>query len=185
MISFVAWVPFMRRCWSSLALFSLLIAFVGLRQVSTGASVPCLPKGATIGWRTYVDRPHGFCLLYPPVYKRVPSATQEKGLVTVSNSDSGANIFIFFENKAFDLQRLVEHAPTGYDSPPEPVSAGPNTFYYYGPGGGGVSYADQYFLNLKGKTLYITFDGPYVNNKTPSLETKTLEPRLLSTLRAF
>jgi hypothetical protein len=134
---------------------------------------------------TLVDRAHGFCLLYPLLYKRVPSTAQKKGLVTISNSDSGANIFIFFENKAFDLQGLVENTPTGYDSPPDPVSAGPNTFYYYGPGGGGVSYADQYFLDLRGKTLYITFDGPYVNDKTPSPGTKSLEPRLLSTLRVF
>jgi len=106
-------------------------------------------------------------------------------MVALSNADSGANIFISFEDKAFDLQRFVERAPTGYDSPPEPMKAGPNTFYYYGPGGGGVSYADQYFFDLKGKTLYVFFDGPYVNDKTPSAETKALEPQLLSTLRVF
>jgi hypothetical protein len=96
-----------------------------------------------------------------------------------------ASIYITFEDKAFDLQSLVARAPTGYDSPPEPAPAGPNTFYYYGPGGGGVDYADQYFFDLKGKTLYISFSGPYVNDKTPSSETKALEPKLLASLRTF
>ena len=39
------------------------------------------------------------------------------------------------------------------------------SFYYYGPGGGGVEYPDQYFLNLKRKTLLIIFDGPYIDGQ--------------------
>jgi hypothetical protein len=33
-------------------------------------------------------------------------------------------------------------APTGIDDPPERKQIGPETFYYYGPGGGGVDYVD-------------------------------------------
>jgi hypothetical protein len=172
----------MRRFLSSLAVLAVVVVPFGMRQASAGGGSACVPKGGTAGWRTYTDRAHGFCLLYPPIYKRVPHAAH-RGIVTLSSTDSGANIFISFEDKAFDLQRFVERAPTGYDAPPDPVKAGPNTFYYYGPGGGGVSYADQYFFDLKGKTLYVFFDGPYVNDKTPSAETKALEPELLSTLR--
>ncbi len=174
----------MRKCFSSLAVLPLLIAGFGVMQVSAGSSIPCIPKGATARWKTYVDRAHGFCLLYPPTYTGVPNAAR-RGTVTLRTSHSGANIFISFEDRAFDLQRFLERAPTGYDAPPEPMKAGPNTFYYYGPGGGGVSYADQYFFDLKGKTLYIFFDGPYANDKTPSAETKALEPKLLSTLLVF
>jgi hypothetical protein len=63
--------------------------------------------------------------------------------------------------------------------------AGEYAFYYYGPGGIGVSYPNTYFFNLRGKTLYITFDGPYINDKTPSAETKKLERELLATFRLF
>jgi len=48
-----------------------------------------------------------------------------------------------------------------------------------------VEYPDQYFFDLKGKTLLIIFDGPYINDKTPSLDTKDLEERLLQTFRTF
>ncbi len=166
-----------------MAVFSLLVLPAGITQISSGASVPCIAQGETAGWKTFVDRAHGFCLLYPPTYKRVPNVTRKKG--TVDLAGSGSDISIFFENKAFDLERLVDHAPTGIDFPPEPVSAGPNTLYRYGPGGGGVLYPDQFFFDLKGKTLYITFDGPYEGDKTPIPETKALEPKLLSTLRVF
>ena len=45
------------------------------------------------------------------------------------------------------------------------------------------TYADQYFFNLKGKTLYISFDGPYAHEKGqkgPSYETKQMEIQMLS-----
>ena len=177
-------VGLMKKCLSALAL-CLLVGCFGSREALASGSSRCLAHGATVGWKTYIDRKHGFCLLYPPIYKRVSNTIHQEGLVTLSRSDSQASIYITFESKAFDLQSFVERAPTGYDSPPDPVPAGPNTFYYYGAGGGGVSYADQYFFDLKGKTLYISFDGPYVNDKTPSPETKALEPRLLSSLRTF
>jgi hypothetical protein len=76
-------------------------------------------------------------------------------------------------------------APTGIDSPPEPVRIGKNTFYYYGPGGGGVSYPDGYYFNLRGKILVIDFDGPYENDKTPTLETKKMELKVLASFREF
>jgi hypothetical protein len=89
------------------------------------------------------------------------------------------------DGKAFDLQSFVETAPTGIDSPPEPIHIGQYTFHYYGPGGGGVQYADAYFFNLRGKTLTITFDGPYDGDKTPSAETRKLEREILATFSTF
>jgi hypothetical protein len=54
-----------------------------------------------------------------------------------------------------------------------------------GPGGGGVLYSDDYLFNLRGRLLHIEFDGPYIHDKTPSEETKTLEPKLLATFQTF
>ena len=71
----------------------------------------------------------------------------------------------------------------GSESPPEPIKIGRYTFYYYGPGGGGVCYPDEYFFNLRGKTLNIDFDGPCRNDKTPTPEIKEIERRLLSCSR--
>jgi hypothetical protein len=152
-------------------------------QTSAGTGVPCGSPNPPDGWHTYVDRIHGFCFRYPSSYKRIPSAKQQ--IIKFKSLHSDAYIFVWFENKPFDLQRFVKSAPTGYDSPPSPVQVGEYTFYYYGPGGGGVSYPDAYFFNLLGKTLYITFDGPYINDKTPSAETKKLERELLATFRLF
>jgi hypothetical protein len=88
----------------------------------------------------------------------------------------------------FDLHSFIRGAPTGIESPPEPLQVNGETFYYYGPGGGGVSYPDQYFFNLKGKTLYISFDGPYAHEKGekgPSYETKQMEIQMLASFRTF
>ena len=89
------------------------------------------------------------------------------------------------DGKAFVLQCFVEIAPTGIVSPPEPIHIAQYTIYYYGPGGGGVQYADQYFFNLRGKTLTITFDGTYDGDKTPSAENQRLEPKILATFSIF
>lgn len=148
-------------------------------------SVPCDAASAPREWQEYVDRTHGFCFRYPPTYKRVPNTVKIKNLVTFQLLDSDARLFVTFENKPFDLQRFVQNAPTGYVDPPGPIQVGKYTFYFYGPGGGGVSYPDQYFFNLRGKTLYISFDGPYVNDKTPTAETKKLESEILATFSTF
>ena len=62
---------------------------------------------------------------------------------------------------------------------------GNHTFYYWGPGGGGVSYPDQYFFNLRGTELSFAFDGPYENDKTPTERAKKMERMLLASLREF
>jgi hypothetical protein len=83
------------------------------------------------------------------------------------------------------VSTLQTMAPTGIDSPPESVRIGKNKFYYYGPGGGGVSYPDGYYFNLHGKILVIDFDGPYENDKTPTPETKKMELKVLASFREF
>jgi hypothetical protein len=78
----------------------------------------------------------------------------------LEDKKSGANIGVCVLEKDFQTDALIKMAPTGIESPPEPRRMGQNTFYYYGPGGGGVSYPDGYYFNLRGKILVIDFDGP-------------------------
>lgn len=175
-------------------ILALLLAACSSAHAQTPAAtgVPCDAQSAPKGWRTYVDRTRGFCFQYPPIYKRVPTAVNKQWtatfhLVTFQRLHSDAHLFVAFDDdgKPFDLQSFVETAPSGIESPPEPIRVGQYTFYYYGPGGGGVQYADVYFFNLRGKTLTITFDGPYHGDKTPTPETKKLEPKILATFSTF
>lgn len=85
----------------------------------------------------------------------------------------------------FNSQKLIPHAPSGYDTPPRPKRFGTNVFYYYGPGGGGVAYPDMYYFNLDGRALRIVFDGPYSgDSKSPSEETQAIEKLMLSSFLA-
>lgn len=141
--------------------------------------------GETSAWRVYADLGHHFCFRYPRSYKPV---AQPKNLCrnpALHDEKSGADIYVCMTAEKFRLSALVKAAPTGIDGPPDPVRIGDHTFYYYGPGGGGVSYPDQYFFNLRGKTLSIGFDGPYDNDKTPSEEAKIMERKMLASFREF
>jgi len=70
------------------------------------------------------------------------------------------------------------------DEQPTMIEVGKNVFYYYGRGGGGVSYPDEYFYDLNGNILEISFDGPYASNdNSPTAETKVLERKVLETFR--
>jgi hypothetical protein len=87
---------------------------------------------------------------------------------------------------AFAEANLLRMAPTGIEAPPEEVEIGRHTSYYYGAGGGGVSYPDMYFFNLRGRVLLIEFYGPYDGrSKSPTDETKQMESKLLATFRFF
>jgi hypothetical protein len=165
---------------------------------------PCPVENAPKGWMVYIDRAHGFCLSYPPAYtpsakswldeyksapdywRTLSEAVHEGRLLQLQHKKfADASIWVWLQPTQFDLETFIEGAPTGSESPPEPVEIGRYTFYYYGPGGGGVCYPDQYFFNLRGKTLKIDFDGPCRGDKTPTPETKEIERRLLPTFRTF
>jgi hypothetical protein len=103
----------------------------------------------------------------------------------LEDKKSGTNIGVCALDEDFRPGALVKMAPTGFDSPPESQRMGENTFYNYGPGGGGVQYPDGYYFNLRGKILVIDFDGPYENDKTPTPETKKMEQKVLATFREF
>ena len=91
-------------------------------------------------------------------------------------------IYVWLD-KRFKLEQLDDISRSG--NPLEPTQINGLTFYYDGPGGGGVDYPDDYLFILRGKILHIEFDGPYVNDNHPSEEAKKLEPQLLATFRTF
>jgi hypothetical protein len=150
-------------------------------------SSPCRTRGQgqTSTWGVYTDLGHRFCFRYPTSYTPVAQPKSICRKPTLRDEKAGADIYVCAGAEGFRLSALAEGAPTGIDSPPEAVRIGDNTFYYYGPGGGGVSYPDQYFFNLHGKTLHIDFDGPYDNDKTPSDEAKRMERKILARFREF
>jgi hypothetical protein len=86
---------------------------------------------------------------------------------------------------AFDLQKLIREAPTGYETPPTPQLYGANVFYYYGRGGGGVAYPDVYYFNVDGHALRIVFDGPYRDSNSPTDKTRAIEKVILSSFRTI
>lgn len=151
-------------------------------------------------WHKYTNNKYGFSFWYPDPYRPVPlpppntgdefrhSANKERRLLLLERRDDPeAKIWISIELRQFNLHSLWQsHAPTGYDEDktPAPLQIGMHTFYLYGPGGGGVDYPDQYFVNLRGKILEFDFDGPY-EGKSPSGETPELEPKILKTFRVL
>jgi hypothetical protein len=93
-----------------------------------------------------------------------------------------AYLYICLDKRPFNMNRLRhDYSPTGLeDTNPVKKRFGNFNFYYYGPGGGGVDYPDQYFLNLNGSIVIFLFAGPYVNDKTPPEATKRMEARMLA-----
>lgn len=150
-------------------------------------------KDETADWKTYKNDKYGFEIKYPNIYKFTAPPDEfveyqkSRGITYLAylfRTDANASISIWSTNINFNLQDIKQRfAPTGNESFPEQVTAGQNTFYFYGAGGGGVSYPDYYFYNLNGKILIVAFDGPYINDKTPSQEIKQLEPQILSTFK--
>ena len=174
-----------------------------------GASVPGVPTCPTndvpSGWKTYVNSKYRFCLSYPPSYAQnsrdviaknsgddmenraqLLKMTDEGRLLQLQDARGlDAAIWVEVETETWDLNALTKYAPMGQETPPEPRIIGGQVFYYYGPGGGGVCYPDQFFYDLRGKPLSILFLGPCVGDKTPDAATKNTESQILGTFRAY
>ena len=154
------------------------------------------PPDTPPGWKTYVDRVHGFSFAYPPIYKRIRrptpdvedmnKAATEGRWVGLRHQRSDARIDVILENDRFDVDRFfAQHNTSASDGPPPPIQEGDNTFYFCGGGSMGGQYPDAFFSKFKGKTLYIVFDGPYDYRNTPSDETKEIESKMLASFRTF
>jgi hypothetical protein len=148
------------------------------------------------GWKTYVNRVHGFSIAYPPTYERVhplhknlfgedmDKAAAEGRWVELMHQ--GDTIDILLMKERFDLDSFVtQYAPTGVEYPPRAEKEGNNTFYGYGAGHQGFPQPDQFFFNLRGKTLYIRVDGPFTDYTTTTDETKKIERQMLTSFRTF
>ncbi len=94
-----------------------------------------------------------------------------------------AEIKIYYDSRPFKFETIMNSydSATGWEGP-ERLQIGEHSFYYFGAGGGGVSYPDRYIYNLNGHILVIDFDGPYTNDKTPPEETKQMEREMLQSL---
>ncbi len=165
----------------------------------------CHEQPTHIGWRVFVNDKYGFCFEYPPKYKiapivRVPGVSEpmeakllgnlatkpESANLAAAQDEDNAVIDVTLLSIPFKVDSLRRYAPTGLqDIPPKRVPAAHAVFYYYGPGGGGVDYDDSYFVDLRGRTLWIAFSGPYAGDKTPVKATKDLEPQILKSFRRF
>src|SRR5579863_5926031 len=113
---------------------------------TTAAPIAACGSSPEKGWGKFLDDIHGFCFWYPPSYKR-GATVHERGfpkdgqlLATLTSSEpreedssdkEPAAIQVCLLPGAFDLEKLIRDAPTGYVTPPTPQRYGANVFYYY------------------------------------------------------
>jgi hypothetical protein len=164
---------------------------------------PCHLENSHPGWLVYSSRKLHFCLKYPPTYhlEAVPPRDQfSNGFrslpylvlnrlppgTTGTMTHNQALINFVYRPRQFSIKELQALAPTGIDQPPTPMRYGRAIFYFYGAGGGGVEYPDEFFVDLRGKILIIGFFGPYKGgSKSPTKETQDLEKKILPTFRSY
>lgn len=152
-------------------------------SISTTTSVP----GQT-NVTTFNNMEFGFEVQYPNNYKVSPNnLALPKDVVLLLNlkdDSTKAGIRITAKNQLDVPTKIKEYAPTGQEGvAPKTVKIGTNTFSYYGAGGGGVTYPDQYFINLNARFVIFTFDGPYANDKTISAAGKAIETQVLTSFK--
>jgi hypothetical protein len=86
---------------------------------------------------------------------------EANGVISATKGLTQADLFVFIP-KSFSVRQMETCcAPTGLDdTPPATMHIAGQVFYFYGPGGGGVNYPDQYLMEMNGKILSIEFGGP-------------------------
>jgi hypothetical protein len=154
-------------------------------------------------WHKYDNREYGFSFWYPDTYRPLrtsPPGDAEKEarphnrdlLLLRSFDDPDAAIWINIDVRPFSLRVIAqEYAPRGSEPStrqplPKGHRIGDHFFYYYGGFSGGPgNNADNYLVEVNGKTLRIQFDGPYTYPDIPIEVTKKLEPKILKTLRTY
>ncbi len=157
---------------------------VALESASPSPSVD-----PTAGWKTYTNTQYGIELRYPTDF--------ESGLWTGSGVLGGTGLLCIrqqgethprimgmaiYPQGTFTIPFINKFQPTGPDAPTV-VHVGDNQFYFYGPGGGGVAYADQYFFNANGRLVVIDFSEVDQQDRSPSASTQQLEQQILSTFK--
>jgi hypothetical protein len=183
----------------------LVIVFCIPAVVTHGQS-PCIKHPIHSGWKFYINVRYRFCFEYPPNYQmvsadRLPHSYPGSGISFLAEmqdhefessphgveyDEPRASIDIELYPGPPDPDLLRKWAPTGLeDVPPKLVRAAHQTFYFYGAGGGGVSYSDDFYFGLRGRTFLISFFGPYLNDKSPTPVITAIEPVILKSFRSF
>jgi hypothetical protein len=179
----------------------LLLAIGSRASMAAANRSPCRLHPTHPHWHVFVDSKDRFCFEYPTRYRVAPavagSNTDRRFLVElatkpevaqlpIADHEDNAMIDVTAYDVPFRVDDLNRFAPTGaQDSPPRPIHAAYEVFYYYGAGGGGVDYPDAYFFWLRGRTFSIQFYGPYVGDKEPAEVTKRMEPEVLASFQRF
>ncbi len=163
----------------------LLLAAAGCNQQVQNSSSN--NKTATSDWLTYTNTEFGFTFQYPLEYSKTDGSKGSgfQNLITLQRTKPLGFISVTLVHSPFSLNSIrTKYAPTGNENLPKSLTIEQNTFYYYGLGGGGVAYPDQYFFNFNGQISLIAFQGPDdPGHNTPNAATKIIEAQLLSTFK--
>lgn len=152
---------------------------------------PSLPGTAIANKKasTYTNDIYKFSLEYPSIYTIADTGGGAKD----SYGNTVLAAFMTTDKKTFDITlddsnftptNLRKYAPTGSEAlDPSIVTT---KFFYYGPGGGGVCYPDQYFTSISpatnGKILIFRFYG-CDEDKTPSKIFKDYEMQIIKSFK--
>lgn len=161
------------------------------------ATIATCAAGQSAAIKRYVDYNLGFELSYPASYRvtELPCefarwfaemGCQKLLYLSRGTGQSQGNIALILDRRHFSLARLeTGYAHTGWVEPRQ-IQIGTHTFYFYGAGGGGVTYPDDYLYDLNGLILNIKFDGPYASgSKSPTEETQQVEKKILGSFRVL
>jgi hypothetical protein len=186
---------------------AIVVTLLVLSPWVGGQSSPPFPEGAPLHFQLskYVNQTLAFELSYPSRYHpsespvpSPPSYREQWEVLLYATTGSGqarcedegecdkfGRMIIALDRRRFDLQAIERYyAHTGW-SQPVSFHVDGNTFYWYGPGGGGVTYPDTFLYDLNGRILIFEFDGPYTpDSKSPSEETKGIEKVVLQSFRS-
>ena len=159
---------------------------------SMESTAPGNASSSSMGVRKFSDKATGISFDWPENYVMAQitpadiTDNVDRMIAKFKHESLDSKIGLYVSKSPFSLQQIrYYYAPTGLESiNPEKQTFGTKIFYYYGAGGGGVSYADQYFYNLNGKLLVFYFDGPYSNEKSPNDYAKSVAKKLLTSFES-
>lgn len=159
-----------------------------LNSLKTNPVVPKPTVTPNANLSSYRNDVYKFSFDYPNVYKLQDiggSATSSDGKKIIASfaGKKEQYIEVIFDSSTFSTENLKKYASTGNeDFPPTPVAGISTQFYYYGPGGGGVCYPDQYFTKLNNGILIFRFLG-CEDDKTPSATVKSYALQIMKSFK--
>jgi hypothetical protein len=141
--------------------------------------------------KPYRNNNLGFELLYAstyhaaqlPQWKAASQGARSLLYVSTGVGRNEGSIQITLYTEPFNLERLQSTNGHNGVEHPDVIQIDGHTFYFYGGGGTGIANPDDYYCNLNGHILQISFDGPYVDSSVPTKETRQVETRVLESFR--